>query len=172
MWYFHKAYRDIPPDENEIAFPGGHINFYSCKWSFIIKRADISKVSPNFEKYRFCYFKEINSLKIVKHVDNQTSIPNGRHLLTCKIFHKPEACNFSHIEIHINHKIFDPTNRVIFDKTYTKEEWDSRNAHLNKQSNQTMKSLKKDYRLKLLQIISRDMKENGLGQDWRTIFHL
>lgn len=167
QWYFHKAYRDIPEGANEIDFPGGRINAISCKWSKLIKRLDIPKVEPYSSDYRFAYFKEIFSFSLARQFVDQTDY-TGTHVLCCTIEHTPQECNYSHIEILINHKIFDlDTGKEKYDHTYTYHEWEN-GTPLLKRGNRFFKMLRSDFRLALIKVLKRMPDQNFLMSDLKA----
>jgi hypothetical protein len=165
LWYFHKAYRDIDANGNEISFPGGRINNVSCKWSKLIQKQDLDKVQPFSKNYRFSYLNEIFSLQITS-VYNENHERNGKHVLSCKIVHTPDPCNFSHIEILINHKIFDLTSGVkVFESTYSRDDWENKTAVLRRYDNKFFKQLRKDFRIKLTTIFNKSPEQNIFKTD-------
>jgi len=168
FFYFHNAYRD-EANANGIEIPGGNANAISCKWSKLIRKEDIHKVEPFKPSYRFCFFKEIRKLKLERDYLNGQQ-HQGRHVLTAKIVHTPQPCNFAHIEILINHKIFDIKNgKKLFEETYTYLDWKNKNTILNGNDNKFFKGLRGDYRIEVIKLISRASSENNLKNNTLAI---
>lgn len=165
----HKIFRLDPHGstiDNPLLIEPAWINALSCNWSKLIRTEHVpiikSEVGENFY-YTFAYkifrYKLIKTLKDGEEYD-------GVHVLSCRFKHKPEPCDYSHIEILINHKIYKEGNSIpFFDKTYSYEDWASKTALLKKKKSRFFKDLKSQYRLDMLRIFSNNKKDIGLFKE-------
>jgi len=104
--------------------------------------------------------------------DDEHHPRRGRHILSCKIIHTPDPCNYSHIEILISHQIFNlVSGKKEFERTYSREEWEDKIAVLNQyEKNKFFKELRKTFRIKLTATFSKKPEQNILINDSKAIF--
>ena len=163
---FHKLYR-IRVEGNPIEIPEQWINAISCKWSKLIKKKHILlQPEKNIgNDYDFVYVQEIREYRKQSTLDTQHDY-KGTHVLSCVLYHSPLACDYSHSEILIRHRIFKEQNESpYFDETYTYESWAEKTAMLKKQQGKFFKELKKAFRADMIALISRSPSQNKVWND-------
>lgn len=163
FYFFHKLFQ-IKWGNNPIVFPGGQTNALSCKWSKFIKLEDILKINkpPRGDNFDYCFVKELKNYKLVE-THEAGSDYDGTHVLKCVITHDPKPCDYSHVEVLIDHEIYSSFLDEVpyFKQIYTYEDWNN-GAILNRKSPKFFKQLRKNYRRDLIDIISRLRDELGI----------
>lgn len=126
----------------------------------------LEEPATTYEDYMFVFMHEIRNYQKVGIFQEQGHNFAGRHLLTCEMFHKPEDCNYSHIEILIHHRVYkDGEKTPFFDKVYTYEDWQNSTAELRKSNGKFFKAFRKQFRLDMIKLFSRKSDSNMLWND-------
>lgn len=167
--YFQKVYR-LKKAGNQIEIPEGSINAISCRWSKLINKEHIAipLEDPNstFTDYMFVYVQELKTYKKIGIFEQQGHGLAGQHQLTCEMFHRPEICNYSHVEILIRHRIYRIGEKApYFDKVYSYEDWQSCTAELRKSGGKFFKEFRKQFRLDMIKLFSRNSSSNRIWND-------
>lgn len=91
---------------NPIEFPST-LTSYSCRWSKILQIQDIYNGDhPDYyDDYKFNCVLKIKALDLIKLKNDGNYL--GWHRLNCRLEHKPTPCDYSHVEINIQHRIYD-----------------------------------------------------------------
>jgi hypothetical protein len=158
-WY-HKYYRLKSRSNPLISINLPWINALSGKWSYLIKNKHICKIDkdrPEWNDFHFAYINDINNY-VISTIDS-----NGKkHMVNCVMSHAKKPCDYSHCEILIRHRIYNPKGDKEFDSIYTSEDWTNKAALLRSIKEKKIKQLKKDYRIDMIKLIGRPSYHNNI----------
>ena len=173
FYYFHKLYR-IKSKGNPIDIPAQWLTAISCKWSRLIKKKHIL-IQPEKkigDDYDFVFIKEVKKYER-KDILRDNHEFKGVHKLSCVIIHKPEPCDYSHSEILIRHRIYrEEEIEPFFDETYSYESWAKETALLKKSNARFFKDLKKDFRVDMIKLISRNSPTNTIRTNLKSFLNI
>lgn len=170
--YFHSLYR-IKSIGNPITIPEAWGNAISCRWSKLIKKKDIllQPYSQLGNDYNFVFIEEIKKYYKKRHLRDERHEYAGVHVLTCVLAHSPLACDYSHCEILIRHRVFKiGETKPYFDETYTHRSWEEKTAMLKRLGGKFFKDLRSDFRVDMIKLISRESDTNTILLKVKTFF--